>query len=137
MAIDGAPRLLLLCVCVALAVSAAGCGRMQGAGGTSQDGFAVNMTVQPAQPTVGDGALIISIRDEAGRPVEGAQLTVEGNMSHAGMKPSFGRVTGGGDGQYAVAITWTMAGDWYVDIRAMLADGRLISRRLPVSIDAR
>jgi len=36
-----------------------------------------------------------------------------------------------------VAIPWTMGGDWYVDIEATLADGRVIARRFPISIHAK
>jgi hypothetical protein len=55
-------------------------------------------------------------------------------MSHAGMTPSFGRVVSEQAGEYAIAIPWTMAGDWYVDVKATLADGRVIARRFPISV---
>lgn len=107
---------------------------MQGSAAPPQDGYTMTMTVQPAQPVIGEGRLIVTLTDPAGAPVADAQLAVEGNMSHAGMKPSFGAVTAAADGQYTVAIQWTMAGDWYVDIKATLADGRVIGRRFPLTV---
>ena len=96
----------------------------------------MTMVAQPSEPGVGDGILVVTLRDPAGNPVTGAELQVEGNMSHAGMKPSSGKVTGEEDGQYTVAIQWTMGGDWYVDIKATLAEGRVIARRFQITIHA-
>lgn len=118
-------------------VVVAGCGRMQAGNMPAQDGFAMTIVAQPAPPVVGDGQLIVTLADPTGKPVTDARLEVEGNMSHAGMKPSFGTVTAAADGQYTVAIRWTMAGDWYVDIKARLADGRVIARRFPITVHGR
>lgn len=126
----------ILVASVLLALSA-GCGRMQPAGSAPQDGFTVTLAAQPATPVVGEGTLVVSLRDPAGQPVTGARLQVEGNMNHAGMKPSFGTVRAAEGGQYTVVIPWTMAGDWYVDVKATLADGRSIARRFPIAVHVR
>jgi hypothetical protein len=126
----------LLVAAVLLALSA-GCGRMQPAGSAPQDGFTVTLTTQPAPPVVGAGMLVVSLRDPAGQPVAGARLQIEGNMNHAGMKPSYGKVTAAEGGQYTITLPWTMAGDWIVDIKATLTDGRVISRRFPVAVHVR
>jgi len=110
---------------------------MQTAATPAQDGFVMTLAAQPSPPVVGDGQLIVTLADPAGKPVADARLAVEGNMSHAGMKPSFGAVTAAADGRYTVAIQWTMAGDWYVDIKATLSDGRVIGRRFPITVYAR
>jgi hypothetical protein len=121
----------------AVGVLSAGCGRIQQTTTTPQDGFIMTMDAQPSPPGVGDGTLVVTLRDPAGTPVTGARLQIEGNMSHAGMQPSFGKVTGEDAGQYTIAIPWTMGGDWYVDIKATLADGRVIARRFPITIHAK
>lgn len=126
-----------MCFIVLALIVMAGCGRMQAGNMPAQDGFAMSMVAQPSPPVVGDGQLIVTIADPTGKPVTDARLEVEGNMSHAGMKPSFGTVTAAADGQYAIAIRWTMAGDWYVDIKATLADGRVIARRFPITVHGR
>ena len=126
-----------LCVLVAVSVLSAGCGRIQQPTTAPQDGYTMTMVAQPSEPGVGDGTLVVTLHDPTGNPVTGAELQVEGNMSHAGMKPSFGKVTGEDAGQYTVAIQWTMGGDWYVDMKATLADGRVIARRFPITIHAK
>ena len=82
-------------------------------------------------------AVIVTLRDAAGQPVDNAQLAVEANMSHAGMTPVIANGTSGKDGVYRVPLTWTMAGDWYVDVKFTLPDGQKITRRFPVSVLAR
>lgn len=124
-------------VVVVVGLIGAGCGRMQAVATPVQDGFVMTLDAQPSPPVVGDGQLVVTLTDPVGRPVADARLTVEGNMSHAGMKPSFGTVTAAADGRYTIAIQWTMAGDWYVDIKATLADGRVIGRRFPMTVYVR
>ena len=92
---SAAPRTLRGAVCLSglllLLLALAGCGRMQNANSTTQDAFGVTLTVEPAQPVVGDGVVVLTLRDPSGQPVDGAQLTVEANMSHAGMVPVSGK----------------------------------------------
>jgi hypothetical protein len=124
-------------VLVAVSVLTAGCGRIQQSTTAPQDGFMISIVTLPPTPVLGDGALVVTISDPDGKPVTGARLLIEGNMSHAGMQPSFGKVTEEEAGRYAVAIPWTMGGDWYVDVKATLADGRVIARRFPITVYAK
>ena len=136
----GALRLLGI-VLLLLLLALTGCGRMQQANPTTQDSYSVTMVTDPAAPVsadgaVADGAVIVTLRDAAGQPVDNAQLAVEANMSHAGMTPVIANSASGKDGVYRVPLTWTMAGDWYVDVRFTLPDGQKITRRFPVSVQA-
>lgn len=130
-------RLLLLCLLAVLCIAAAGCGRAQQVTPASADGYAVTLSAQPMPPVVGAGTLVITIQDQAGGAVERARLEIEGNMNHAGMIPSFGKITSEGAGRYTAALTWTMAGDWYVDVKATLADGQVIRRRFPITVNGK
>jgi hypothetical protein len=122
---------------VALLVLLAGCGRVQQANPATPDSYAVTLAAEPAPPVVGDGALSVTLRDAAGRPVDNAQLAIEANMSHAGMTPVMADGAAGKDGVYRASLTWTMAGDWYVDAKFTLPDGQKITRRFPVQVLAR
>jgi hypothetical protein len=122
---------------VVLLLLLAGCGRVQQANPAAPDSYAVTLAADPAPPVVGDGALSVTLRDAAGRPVDNAQLTIEANMSHAGMTPVMANSAVGKDGVYRVPLTWTMAGDWYVDVKFILPDGQKITRRFPVQVLAR
>ena len=121
----------LVLVCMG---SLADCGRIQHATQDGEDGFAVVMTTEPATAAVGQSLVVVTLRDPAGAPVESARLNIEANMSHAGMVPVMGRVDGGPGGVYRVPMTWTMAGDWYLDVKFSLADGQIVTRRFPVSV---
>jgi hypothetical protein len=112
----------------------AGCGRVQQANPSTQDSYLVTLATDPAPPLVADGAVIVTLRDAAGQPVDGAQLTVEANMSHAGMAPVFGSASAGQGGAYRVPLKWSMGGDWFVDVKFTLPDGKIVARRFPVSV---
>jgi hypothetical protein len=134
-----APRTPLGTICCLAALAAflvglTGCGRMQQSTPVANDGLTITMITEPAAPVMGDGVVVLTVKDAAGRPVEGAKIEIEGNMSHAGMKPSFGKAEGGLAGVYRVPIQWTMAGDWYVDVKLTLADGKMATRRFPTTV---
>ena len=125
---------LFCCLILACMGALAGCGRVQRATQGGNDGFTVAMTTEPAAPTVGQGLVVVTLRDPAGAPVEVARLDVEANMSHAGMVPVMGQADAGPGGVYRVPMTWSMAGDWYLDVTFRLPDGRIVARRFPVSV---
>jgi hypothetical protein len=124
---------------VVLLLLLAGCGRVQQANPSTQDNFSVTLTPDPATPVaadgaVADGAVIVTLHDATGKPVDNASLAIEANMSHAGMTPVMANSAAGQGGVYRVPLTWTMAGDWYVDVRFTLPDGQKITRRFPVQV---
>jgi len=119
---------------VVLLLLLTGCGRVQQADPSTKDSFTVMLAADPAPPVVGDGAVIVTLRDTTDQPVANAQLAVEANMSHAGMTPVMADGAAGKDGVYRVPLTWTMAGDWYVDVGFTLPDGQKIVRRFSVVV---
>ena len=121
---------------VTLLLLITGCGRVQQAEPAAQDSYVVTLTAEPAPPAVGDGTVIVTLRDSAGQPVDNAQLAIEANMSHAGMAPVLADSAAGKDGVYRVPLSWTMAGDWYVDVKFTLPDGQKVTRRFPVQVQA-
>ena len=82
----------------------------------------------------GATTLTVQVTDAAGRPVEDAAVSVEGNMIHAGMVPVFTAATGGQDGLYTAPFTWTMSGDWVVTVKVTLPDGRQAQADFPVGV---
>ena len=110
------------------------CGRMERADPTTQDTYIVTMVIEPSPPAVGPGALTLTLKDQAGQPIDGARLEIEANMSHAGMVPVLASTAESRAGLYRVPLLWTMAGDWTVDLKFTLPDGPRVARRYPVSV---
>jgi YtkA-like len=119
---------------VVLLVLLAGCGRIQRTDSAPSDAYVVRMVTEPSPPAAGAGTVVATLTDPAGRPVDGARLEVEANMSHAGMVPVLASTTESRTGFYRVPLQWTMAGDWTLDLVFTLLDGSRVVRRYPVSV---
>jgi hypothetical protein len=123
----------LVAACVVLCL-AAGCGRMQSADPTTHDNYQVTLAIEPSPAAVGPGTLVVALKDAAGQPIDGARLEVEANMSHAGMVPVLASTASSQAGVYRVPLQWTMAGDWFVDLKFTLPGGQQVVRRYPVGV---
>jgi hypothetical protein len=95
----------------------------------------LEVSLSPTPPAVGPARVIITLNDTLGTPVEGALVVVEGNMIHAGMVPVVETAQAEDPGRYGIsAFTFTMAGDWVLDLRATLPDGRWVRTRHPTNV---
>jgi hypothetical protein len=95
--------------------------------------IAMEWTVAPDPPAIGPATFSLTLTDTAaGRPVAGAAVRLEGNMSHPGMKPVFGTAREVAPGRYEAPLDFTMAGDWFVLVEARLRDGRTLQRQADV-----
>src|SRR5688500_5306684 len=74
----------------------AGCRR----GVEPQADVSIAHEITPRPPRVGPATVTLRVADAAGRPVGGALISLEGNMSHAGMRPVFGTAKETGPGRY-------------------------------------
>lgn len=119
---------------VVLLLIAAGCGRSQSAVTETKDDYRVTFATQPAPPDRGDGMVIVTVNDKQGQPVDGARVSVEANMSHAGMMPVLVDSASSQGGAYHMPIKWTMGGSWYVDVKVTLPSGEVVRRRFPVDV---
>jgi hypothetical protein len=116
---------------VATAVlAAAGCHRAQPA--DSLEGVTLAWQLSPQPPHEGKETVTVDLTGPAEKPLTGATVRVEGNMSHAGMKPVFGDGKEVRPGRYEVPLEFTMGGDWFLLIDVKLADGRSMTRKVDV-----
>ncbi len=88
------------------------------------------ITPQPIR--VGVETVSLKLTDGFGKPVTGARVTLEGNMSHAGMSPVFAKTTEVTPGNYRGSIEFSMGGDWIITVRAGLTDGKELERQFEV-----
>jgi hypothetical protein len=72
------------------------------------------------------------VTDASGRPLTGARIKVEGNMTHAGMVPAFADATETDPGRYRANLELSMAGDWFVVVHLTLPDGSKVDRQFEI-----
>lgn len=70
------------------------------------------------------GQVTITVRvTRAAKPVTGARVRFEGNMSHAGMIPVFADAREIEPGRYRATMELTMAGDWVLSVDMTSPEG--------------
>lgn len=107
----------------------AGCRR---AGQSDLSDVGVNVTVNPHPPAVGQATVAVTLSEASGQPITGAKVELEGNMTHAGMAPTLARPQEISPGRYEAPLDFSMAGDWFILVRATLPDGRRLERQVDV-----
>ncbi len=86
-------------------------------------------TTSPAPPAVGPVTLTLTL-EEGTTPVAGAEVRLEGTMTHPGMAPVSSTAKEASPGSYEARMDLSMAGDWIVLVDARLADGRTLKRQI-------
>ncbi len=124
------PRLLLLLIGVALVLMLASMACTRGGEESDAAGdVTMEIEITPDPPEVGPAVVEVILMDEDGDPVDGAELEIEGNMSHAGMEPVIVGAIGEQAGHYVSdGFAFTMGGDWIITVSGTLDDGREIER---------
>ncbi len=131
----GHGRSLPLAACLPLLLPALLLTACRGNEGPPASNLALDVGISPTPPVVGPARLIITLTDSVGSPVDGAEVRVEGNMSHAGMVPVLDTAVARGQGLYVVPdFRFTMGGDWILTVTATLPDGRTATRQESTSV---
>ena len=91
-------------------------------------------------PEAGAPYLKVSLHDAANSPITDAQVSLEGNMNHAGMvpvvsEPVSDNADGAADGLYQLPFEFTMFGDWIITVSVTTADGHTASTDVNVSVN--
>jgi hypothetical protein len=93
----------------------------------------INSEISPQPVRVGPVTITLKISDASSKPVSGAHIELEGDMSHPGMAPVMGETKEIEAGRYQGVLQLNMAGDWVVLAHVILADGRKIEPQINVS----
>ncbi len=96
----------------------------------------ISLIVQPSPINVGESTLGIAVTTESLDPVAVNNLTVRGDMDHAGMVPVIVANLQSANGQFQVPFIWSMGGDWIVEVTAELADGRSATDTFDIRVGA-
>lgn len=110
-----------------LALLACGCGERAAAPALN-----AALELSPSPPRVGVAQVRVALADGARQPLAGASVELEGNMNHAGMRPTFAKLAETAPGRYEGTLELTMGGDWIVRISARTAGGAL-ETQVPVN----
>lgn len=94
--------------------------------------FHVEVTLDPSPPQVGEVGVTVKLTDARKNTLQGADVRLEGNMNHSGMKPSFAVLKEAEPGQYLGSLNFTMGGDWFLIVSATTAEGAVLERKVDV-----
>lgn len=115
----------LVCVATLLAV---GCSRTI----DSPTFVAIEHNIAPEPVRVGPATVTLNLGDSAAKPISGAHIAVEADMSHAGMSPIFAEAKETRPGLYQARLEFPMAGDWVILLHITLPDGKKLERQFDV-----
>lgn len=87
----------------------------------------------PDPPEVGMATIQITLTDSTEQSVTGAQIELEGNMSHPGMQPVMASAEEVAPGEYEAPLEFTMAGQWFILVKSTLSDGSVIEKQINIS----
>ncbi len=79
--------------------------------------------------------MTLSFVDGSGAPVRVSSLSLKADMTHPGMTPWLADVEALEESQFTLPVSWSMAGDWILQIEAELSDGRRLRRTLPTQVE--
>ncbi len=99
-----------LAVLALVSSCAAGCSKSQA--GQNKIGFTCES--EPMPPRVGVNTFTVALVGASGELLAGAHVSLEGDMSHAGMAPVFGEARELAPGRYQGKLDLNMRGDWVI-----------------------
>ena len=107
------------------------------ANGCSNSSSAANHAIfswesDPKPPRIGSNTFTIKLAGSRGEKLAGARVSLEGDMSHAGMSPAFGEAKEVAPGQYQGKLDLNMRGDWTVLFHIVLKDGLAFDRQVKI-----
>lgn len=88
--------------------------------------------VVPQPPRVGQVRVTLRLTDSSGKPITRAGLSIEGYMSHPGMKPTATSPVESEPGSYVSIIDLAMAGDWVFVVHIKLPGHVSVDRQFEI-----
>jgi hypothetical protein len=124
---QGVTRRLAGVVCAATLLQT-GCSRPV----ASSAFVAIEHEICPEPIRVGSATIILKLSDAGGKPITGAHIAIETDMSHPGMSPGFAEAKEAEPGRYRAHLEFQMAGDWVILLHIALPDGKKLERQIDV-----
>lgn len=128
------PKHTLYIVLVLLILALVGCRGSAPTVPNDQININMDVSVAPNPPQVGASTLVVSLTEEDGTPIDGADIEIRGDMNHAGMQPVLRDGNTSENGDYRIPFEWTMGGDWFVVVKATLPGGEVIEQQFDFTV---
>ena len=127
-------RLSVLLLLLILAVFIGACNRVN----DNATAAGLHVTFFPAAEGIQGDHVSVEIVDDDGLPVTDVTVSLEGNMTHAGMVPVLTEsvwdgADGDEDGIYRVPFRFTMFGDWIISVKIENRDGEQFTQDIDVT----
>lgn len=127
-------RRMTLLLIILLTIILTACGAQNT---TIAEDVSIEIAIEPDPPAVGETLLLITVTDADGTAIDGASVSVHGDMDHEGMIPVDGETADSVDGVYSIPFEWTMGGGWILDVTVTLPDNRgSATKRIEMSVGA-
>ena len=97
-----------------------------------QPALKVQFELAPQPPRMGPGVITLVVADVEGEAISGAHVSLEGDMTHAGMGPVIAEAKEMGAGRYQAPFEFSMGGDWVVLVHITLPSGQTVERQFEV-----
>jgi hypothetical protein len=117
----------LLLFALAMAVST-GCSRRPDLSQT----VTIEHEISPEPSRVGPVVITFRLANSVAKAVTGAHITLEGDMSHAGMAPVFGEAREIAPGRYQASLPLGMPGDWVILLHVTMPGGQKLEHQIDV-----
>lgn len=92
------------------------------------------LSSHPYPLIVGTDTLFIQLVDASGGPLQAARVTVDTSSVHPGTLPLSRPASLQADGTYSATLTWSMTGQWSIDVAAELTTGELLREHFDVYV---
>lgn len=122
---------LLMPTCTFILIVFLVVGGCESSGGTNSE-INLQWVVTPNPPQVGMAKLDITLRDSTKQLIKGAEVKLEGNMSHPGMQPVLATAEEIAPGKYSADMKFTMGGDWFILVNTTLPGGSKATNKIAI-----
>ena len=121
-----------LCLGIILSVCLLAAGCSSHARDESTPGVAIRHEISPDPPQVGTATVTMTLSDAISAPITKAQVGLEADMRHPGMRPHPFGVKELDPGRYQAQVQFDMAGGWVILLHIILQDGNSVERQFDV-----
>ncbi len=124
------PKMAKYCLLLLIAgVVVCGC---QPGQNTDSD-ISLDWEIDPSPARVGKATIHFVLEDSSNQRIEGADVELEGMMSHPGMQPVFAEGEETSPGKYSAEFEFTMAGDWIIHFISRLDEDNVAEHQIRIT----